>query len=457
MTIDARIPLMAQGLSDKHFDAMRDNANAVFENSRNAKVNAEISRLYDQTGGDYDQMAALGKNFGMSGFLIPEIRRIQSAKAKAALDTQKAQADIFATQGKGTKDFADAGNTTQKTGDARYNSGLSVWRAALQNPKYGKVILNNQLNSGAIDQATFDSFNNQLSVLETAPPEQAQEAISTQIKAMLDPKYEYADANTVANNAQSNANSERTYNASIYGTNVGAQTAANKLEQDQKQFEKNYVFNQQKLYFEQNKPVGFFDDINGYRRAEFADGTSLRVVGEDGQPVKVRSKHAETPEQRMDRIDNTIGSADAARSAARAAQDAAALINHSGLYWGSGATSILGWVPGSDAKAFHAKLENLKSQVFLPTVKALQGMGALSNAEGEKISAAVANLDTSLGPEELQKQLTVLAQQMRDAAKVANRRTQNYASRGGTIKVGQPQDVQLNQSDVSNILGNFGD
>ena len=102
-------------------------------------------------------------------------------------------------------------------------------------------------------------------------------------------------------------------------------------------------------------------------------------------------------------------------------------------------------MPGTDAKDFQVQLENLKSQVFLPTVKALQGMGALSNAEGEKIAAAVANLDTKQGPEAMKKQLTILAQQMNQAAQIANRKTQNYASRGGTIPIQSQRQPQAEQ------------
>jgi Transglycosylase SLT domain len=50
-------------------------------------------------------------------------------------------------------------------------------------------------------------------------------------------------------------------------------------------------------------------------------------------------------------------------------------------------------VPGSPAANFRTKLNTLKAQVFLPMVQSMKGMGALSNAEGEKLTAAIGNLD----------------------------------------------------------------
>src|SRR3990167_10190439 len=46
-------------------------------------------------------------------------------------------------------------------------------------------------------------------------------------------------------------------------------------------------------------------------------------------------------------------------------------------------------IPGTDRANFQAELEAFKSQVFLPMVQNLRGMGALSDAEGKKLTAAV--------------------------------------------------------------------
>lgn len=51
---------------------------------------------------------------------------------------------------------------------------------------------------------------------------------------------------------------------------------------------------------------------------------------------------------------------------------------------------------GTAAAGFVARLNALKAQVFLPMVQSMKGMGALSNAEGDKLTAAIGALDSSM-------------------------------------------------------------
>jgi len=55
---------------------------------------------------------------------------------------------------------------------------------------------------------------------------------------------------------------------------------------------------------------------------------------------------------------------------------------------------------GTRAAGFKARLDTLKAQVFLPMVQSMKGMGALSNAEGEKLTAAIGALDTAMPEDE---------------------------------------------------------
>jgi hypothetical protein len=87
----------------------------------------------------------------------------------------------------------------------------------------------------------------------------------------------------------------------------------------------------------------------------------------------------------------------------RAINTANDLLNHPGFTTGVGLPSInpldgnlAGFiVPGSPAADFRTSLETMKAQVFLPMVQSMKGMGALSNAEGEKLTAAIGNLSPS--------------------------------------------------------------
>ena len=67
-----------------------------------------------------------------------------------------------------------------------------------------------------------------------------------------------------------------------------------------------------------------------------------------------------------------------------------------GLSRSVGLYSKIPTIPGSDSANFQAELETFKSQAFLPQVAQLKGMGALSDAEGKKLSAAVGALDPSM-------------------------------------------------------------
>lgn len=73
------------------------------------------------------------------------------------------------------------------------------------------------------------------------------------------------------------------------------------------------------------------------------------------------------------------------------------LTNHPGLKNSVGLMSKLPTLPGSDSANFQAELETFKSQAFIPMVSQLKGMGALSDAEGKKLSAAVGALDPNMG------------------------------------------------------------
>lgn len=57
---------------------------------------------------------------------------------------------------------------------------------------------------------------------------------------------------------------------------------------------------------------------------------------------------------------------------------------------------VVSAIPGTDAAGFATQLETFKAQTFIPMVSALKGMGALSDAEGKKLTAAVGALDPKM-------------------------------------------------------------
>ena len=67
---------------------------------------------------------------------------------------------------------------------------------------------------------------------------------------------------------------------------------------------------------------------------------------------------------------------------------------------------VMSIIPGTNAAGFASQLETFKAQTFIPQVAALKGMGALSDAEGKKLTAAVGALDPKMKPKEFDNQIT---------------------------------------------------
>lgn len=68
-------------------------------------------------------------------------------------------------------------------------------------------------------------------------------------------------------------------------------------------------------------------------------------------------------------------------------------IAHPGREPATGKSWLASYIPGSDAAGFVQRVEQIKGKTFQEQVKSLVGMGALSNAEGLKITAAAGRLE----------------------------------------------------------------
>ncbi|MFK3971118.1 hypothetical protein ACI2KS_10365 [Pseudomonas sp. NPDC087358] len=76
-----------------------------------------------------------------------------------------------------------------------------------------------------------------------------------------------------------------------------------------------------------------------------------------------------------------------------------------GLASAVGLSSILPTRPGSAAADFEARLDTLKAQSFLPQVALLKGAGALSDAEGKKLSDSIGALSPKMSEGAFRKSL----------------------------------------------------
>ena len=136
------------------------------------------------------------------------------------------------------------------------------------------------------------------------------------------------------------------------------------------------------------------------QRAELQDKILDRQIARETNSLKLdelRQKQADVQKKaeiaRADRQATAQGAVDTFSTAL----DSLGEIEKSpGLPKAVGVRSAFPTVPGSDAANFEARLDTFKAQTFLPMVASLKGMGALSDAEGKKLSDAVGALSPKM-------------------------------------------------------------
>lgn len=432
MALDPSIPMQVQS-----FDmiGMLGNGSKLAQHWQQQKTESELNRLYKETGGDLSKMMELGKQSQISHFVMPELQSRQSAQHKALLDQQKTISEIGKVDSETLKNTQVAQGDKLKNAQTLLTNANQALYAATRNGDANavKLALNNAKTAGVLDEDTYNRHYSTVESLGNNPEQLKAFALNIQQAYAQNPeKYNFTTADNVLNNETSIANNtlnnetsrvnnQNSVNASIYSTDVGAQTAQAKLSQDQNQFDAN-------LYIQQNKPLDYFTAADGTRYAVYANGQGIPITNGQGAPIKEKLKTAETPVQKMERQEKTIDFANGAKSAAEAAQLAAGLANDlEGMNSAAGGFGLMAKVPGSDAKAFSTKLETLKSNVFLQQVGLMKGMGALTDAEGARLEKSIAALDLSLSPVDLQKNLTQITQILSQAAKTSSQKAQLYS------------------------------
>lgn len=90
---------------------------------------------------------------------------------------------------------------------------------------------------------------------------------------------------------------------------------------------------------------------------------------------------------------------------------------HPGLARSVGVVGAFPTMPGSESANFKAELDTFQSQAFLPMVSQLKGMGALSDAEGKKLTAAVGALNPNMGETAFRESIARITSDMMAARK----------------------------------------
>ena len=130
----------------------------------------------------------------------------------------------------------------------------------------------------------------------------------------------------------------------------------------------------------------------------------------------------------------------------RGLETANRLLEHPGLEAAVGTSSILPTRPGSDAADFEAELAAFDAQIFSQAVETMKGLGALSEAEGRKISAAAGALSPTMSEKAFKRSLTTI----RDGMQAARDWLLENAPEGAV----QPETAQPTIDDLLSKYGN---
>ncbi|MES2902690.1 MAG: hypothetical protein V4696_00750 [Pseudomonadota bacterium] len=95
-------------------------------------------------------------------------------------------------------------------------------------------------------------------------------------------------------------------------------------------------------------------------------------------------------------------------------------------------------VSGTSARDFEAELGAMKAQVFLPMVQSMKGMGALSNAEGAKLTTAIGALDPGMSEDAFRSSLDRIIGDLTEYRNRGAPQTKEGQQRGGAPAVAPP-------------------
>jgi hypothetical protein len=144
----------------------------------------------------------------------------------------------------------------------------------------------------------------------------------------------------------------------------------------------------------------------------------VSVMGNDGNPVLVpRSQAANMRPWDQKSAAQQSQKKQSEISTQQVLDQAAELDAHPGRLAATGGSSWLSNIPGTDAKGFQANLDTFKAQTFIPMVSALKGMGALSDAEGKKLSESIGALDPKMPESEFRTSLAKVTRTLYEKAK----------------------------------------
>lgn len=373
MAIDHRIPLQAQS-----FDmlGMLGRGSELAQFYTKQKTDNEMTRIYNESQGDLDKMLSVAPQSKMARWIMPQLQSQKAAQEKAMYDHLKTEAEISKIGSEAYK------NNQQGGGYALDNSGKKLGaiqgafqQASLTGDKAQVLLgLNGLVRT---EMMTPEEYQHQAAIVNAMTPDELKQyAGGINFANAKDPAaLQYQSADNAADNAQSDINNQRTTNASIYSTDVSAETADKNRVQNQQQFDV-------KAYIEQNEPLDYFTADDGTRYAVYAGGKGIPISNDKGGVIKAAPKAGQqlsaTAQKELFEVEDSIS---AANNALVNLKDA--LKYSANAYDGVGAAQrakLAGHVSDSEEAKNTVLLDNIVTGNALEMLKATFG-GAPTEGE----------------------------------------------------------------------------
>jgi hypothetical protein len=126
-----------------------------------------------------------------------------------------------------------------------------------------------------------------------------------------------------------------------------------------------------------------------------------------------------------------------------------------GIGLGGGVGSITGsiasFIPGTDRKDLEGLVDTLKSQSFLSKIQSFKGMGALSDAEGKKLTDAITSLNINQSVGQFKNNLGVLENYM-NKAQSRLLSTGNAPTASGAVVSKTPALGVIREGDINRLM-----
>lgn len=335
-----------------------------------------------------EEQQAFANNSIFSPMLNTQLTADRSAAAKAANDQLKFNADLAETYGKIGKLSSESGEIDAKTGKlttetgiTRQNNAASIWNVYLKGGAgAAKAVLEGMKARGLIDDTNYQAELAALTDLDGKTAAEQQQYALGRYKGVQDAKYSLTTEDNVLDNAQSDKNSQRAYEASIYGADKDYQLGQQELQVKQ-------ALEQQKIDLEQNKGeivTGADGMAYIFMPNQPPDESYKPLLGPDGKHAKAPAansgKGGMSPTAQKELFEVT----DSISAAQNGIENLRAALNYSKTaYDGFGATqraAVAGNFTDSEAATATAMLNNIVTGNALEMLKATFG-GAPTEGE----------------------------------------------------------------------------